>query len=86
VTARRRSEPSQRVPVAVSVFTARHAARDNLNDLHDVLPKISSADLRTQTSNKDRTIFIRGVGTISTSPGGRTVGLDGDRGPSSLSE
>ena len=69
VTARRRSEPLQRVPVAVSVFTAKQAARDNLNSLQDVLQKIPSADFRTQTSNKDRTIFIRGVGTISTSPG-----------------
>ena len=69
VTARRRSEPLQRVPVAVSVFTAKQAARDNLNDLQDVLQKIPSADFRTQTSNKDRTIFIRGIGTISTSPG-----------------
>ena len=69
VTARRRSEPLQRVPVAVSVFTAQQAARDNLHDLQDVLQKIPSADFRTQTSNKDRTIFIRGLGTISTSPG-----------------
>ena len=69
VTARRRSEPLQRVPVAVSVFTAQQAARANLNDLQDILGKVPSADFRTQTSNKDRTIFIRGIGTISTSPG-----------------
>ena len=28
-----------------------------------------STDFRTSSSNKDRTLFIRGIGTISTSPG-----------------
>ncbi len=69
MTARRRSEPLQHVPVSVSVITAKQAARDNLNNLSDLLQKVPSADFRTQTSNKDRTIFIRGLGTISTSPG-----------------
>ena len=69
VTARRRAEPLQKVPVAVSVITAQQAARDNLISLQDVLQKVPSANFRTATSNKDRTVFIRGIGTISTSPG-----------------
>ncbi len=69
VTARRRTEPLQKVPIAVSVVTGQQAARDNLISLQDVLQKVPSADFRTATSNKDRTIFIRGIGTISTSPG-----------------
>ena len=69
VTARRRSEPLQKVPVAVTVLGAAQLKRDNLNNVQDVLAQVPSADFRTSSSNKDRTIFIRGIGTISTSPG-----------------
>ncbi len=69
VTARRRSEPLQKVPVSVSVITGKQAARDNLTDLQDILQKVPSANFRNATSNKDQAVFIRGLGTISTSPG-----------------
>ena len=69
VTARRRSEPLQKVPVAVTVLSAATLKRDNLNNVQDILSQVPSADFRTSSSNKDRTIFIRGIGTISTSPG-----------------
>ncbi len=69
VTARRRSEPLQKVPVAVTVLSAATLKRDNLNSVQDILAQVPSADFRTSSSNKDRTIFIRGIGTISTSPG-----------------
>ena len=69
VTARRRSEPLQKVPVAVTVLGAAQLKRDNLNNVQDILAQVPSAEFRTSSSNKDRTIFIRGIGTISTSPG-----------------
>lgn len=69
VTARRRAEPLQKVPVAVTVLSAAQLKRDNLNNVQDILAQVPSADFRTSSSNKDRTIFIRGIGTISTSPG-----------------
>ncbi len=69
VTARRRSEPLQKVPVSVSVITGKQAARDNLTDLQDILQKVPSANFRNATSNKDQAVFIRGLGTISTLPG-----------------
>lgn len=69
VTARRRQESLQSVPVAVSVVDGAEAARDNLNDLQDIVSLVPSANFRTSSSNKDRTLFIRGLGTISTSPG-----------------
>ena len=69
VTARRRSESLQKVPVAVTVLGAAQLKRDNLNNVQDILAQVPSADFRTSSSNKDRTIFIRGIGTISTSPG-----------------
>ena len=69
VTARRRSEPLQKTPVAVSLLTAKQAANVNVHDLQGMLQLIPSAEFRTNASAKDRTVFIRGIGTISTSPG-----------------
>jgi iron complex outermembrane receptor protein len=69
VTARRRSERLQKVPVAVTVLSGAAMKAANLNTLQDILATVPSADFRTSSSNKDRTIFIRGLGTISTSPG-----------------
>jgi iron complex outermembrane receptor protein len=69
VTARRRSERLQKVPIAVTVINGAQAQQANLNNLQDILTEVSSADFRTSSSNKDRTLFVRGIGTISTSPG-----------------
>ena len=69
VTARRRAEPLQQVPVAVSVMTGAQAAAQNLNNIQDISAEIPSVDFRTGASNKDRDVFIRGIGTITTSPG-----------------
>lgn len=69
VTVRRRSEPLQKVPVATSIFTAKDATRNNVHDLQGIFQFIPSANFRTSASSKDRTVFVRGIGTISTSPG-----------------
>lgn len=69
VSARRRQEPLQDVPVAVSVITGDVTAAHNLNDVQDISAEIPTVEFRTGASNKDRDIFIRGVGTITTSPG-----------------
>jgi iron complex outermembrane receptor protein len=69
VTARHRNESLQQVPIDVAVVSGDAAAAKNLNDLSDISASVPSVDFRTSASNKDRTIFIRGIGTISTSPG-----------------
>ena len=69
VTARRRAESLQTVPVAVTVMTGAQAAAQNLNNIEDMSAEIPSVDFRTGASNKDRDVFIRGIGTITTSPG-----------------
>lgn len=69
VTARRRTEKAIKVPISMTVISGARAARENLNNLQDILTEVPSADFRTSSSNKDRTLFIRGIGTISTSPG-----------------
>ncbi len=69
VTARHRTESLQSVPIAVAVVDGPKAAALNLNDIADISQAVPALDFRTGASNKDRTIFIRGIGTISTSPG-----------------
>ncbi len=69
VVARHRLESLQSVPIAISVVDGAQAASKNLNDVQDISAQVPVVDFRTSASNKDQTIFIRGVGTISTSPG-----------------
>jgi iron complex outermembrane recepter protein len=69
VSARRRAESLQEVPVALSVVTGTQAAEHNLSNLQDISSELPTVDFRTGASNKDRDIFIRGIGTITTSPG-----------------
>ena len=69
VTARFRTETLQSVPIAVSVVNGASASAKNLNNLQDISTIVPTVDFRAGASNKDRTIFIRGVGTITTSPG-----------------
>ena len=69
VTARHRDESLQSVPISIAVVNGAAAAAKNLNDIGDIASQVPSVDFRTGASNKDRTIFVRGAGTISTSPG-----------------
>jgi iron complex outermembrane receptor protein len=69
VTARRRAEPLQEVPVAVSVMTGAQLAAQNLYNVQDMSNEIPSVEFRTGASNKDRDLFVRGIGTITSSPG-----------------
>ncbi|MDA5192823.1 TonB-dependent receptor [Govanella unica] len=69
VTATRRAEPLQKVPIAVSVISGDVMLSANLNNLRDVSTQIPSLNFRTAASNKDQALFLRGIGTISTSPG-----------------
>jgi iron complex outermembrane receptor protein len=69
VTARFRTEALSKVPVAVSVVTGDQIAAKNLNNLQDLSSAVPSVEFRPGASNKDRTVFIRGLGTITTSPG-----------------
>ena len=69
VTARFRNESLKDVPIAISVVNGDLAASRNLNTIQDLSSVLPSVDFRSGQSNKDRTIFIRGIGTITTSPG-----------------
>lgn len=69
VAVRRRSEPLQKVPVSTYVYTAQQAIKDNVHDMQGIFEFVPSANFRANASSKDRSMFIRGIGTISTSPG-----------------
>jgi len=69
VTATRREQPLQRVPLAVSVVSGAKAETENNNTLFAIASQVPTLTFRPNTSNKDTSLFIRGVGTITTSPG-----------------
>ena len=69
VTATKRSEPLQSVPIAISVISGDSLEQANLNTLGAITSQAPTVNFRANASNKDTSLFIRGVGTISTSPG-----------------
>jgi iron complex outermembrane receptor protein len=69
VSATRRDASLQSVPIAVTVLDGETLAQANRNSIETIVQEVPSATFRQQGGNKDSTIFIRGIGTISTSPG-----------------
>ncbi|TBU95839.1 TonB-dependent receptor [Phytopseudomonas dryadis] len=69
VTATRREASLQTVPVAVSVVDGEQLERDNRNNIASIVQRVPTLNYRTAASSKDTSLFVRGVGTISTSPG-----------------
>jgi len=69
VSATRRNASLQSVPVAVSVVDGEQLAQANRNSIDTIVQEVPSVTFRQQGGNKDSTIFVRGIGTISTSPG-----------------
>ena len=69
ITATKRVQPLQTTPIAVTVISGGALEEGNLNNLSTITTQIPTVNFRTNASNKDSALFIRGVGTISTSPG-----------------
>ena len=69
VTSTRRDENAQHVPISVSVVDGDEIGKSNLNGLEDITTLVPSFTFRQAASNKDEGLIIRGLGTISTSPG-----------------
>ena len=69
ITATKRLQPLQATAIAVSVISGNSLEESNLNNLQAVIAQVPTVNFRTNASNKDAALFIRGVGTISTSPG-----------------
>jgi iron complex outermembrane recepter protein len=67
VTAQRKAESLQNVPISISAFTAEDIAQSNMNEARDYLelsPNVSFAD-DGQTGNRSIRIAIRGVSNVS---------------------
>jgi len=64
-----RSEPLLEVPIAVAVVSGDQMVQADLRGLSDITAVIPSLTFRAGASNKDTSLLIRGVGTITTSPG-----------------
>ncbi|MGB6028937.1 MAG: TonB-dependent receptor [Rhodanobacter sp.] len=63
VTARKREETLQDVPIAVSAFTAQSLERQNVQSLSDLQGKVPSLQIyAARGSNTTLTAYIRGVG------------------------
>ncbi len=69
ITATKRPQPLQSTPIAISVLSGGALEELNLNNLSTITAQTPTVNFRTNASNKDSALFIRGVGTISTSPG-----------------
>ncbi|MBV7538446.1 TonB-dependent receptor [Duganella sp. sic0402] len=69
VNATRRNASLQSVPVAVSVLDGDALNNANRTSIDTIVQEVPSVTFRQQGGNKDTTIFVRGIGTISTSPG-----------------
>ncbi len=69
ITATKRPQPLQTTPIAISVINGSSLEEANVNTLGAVTAQTPTVNFRTNASNKDTALFIRGVGTISTSPG-----------------
>ncbi len=69
VTATLRSEPLLSIPVSVAVMSGTQMLAANMANLSDVTMQMPSFTYRFQGSAKDQAMLIRGLGTITTSPG-----------------
>jgi len=69
VTATRRPEPLQKVPIAISVVDGATLRSENRVSIQGIAAIVPSLNFRTTASAKDQALFIRGLGTVSTSPG-----------------
>jgi iron complex outermembrane receptor protein len=69
ITATKRIQPLQATPIAISVISGGDLEDANLNNMATITSQTPTVNFRANASNKDTALFIRGVGTISTSPG-----------------
>ena len=69
VSAQKRHQDVQKVPVAVNVISGSLANSENRHDISALTAIVPTVEFRAQPSNKDMDILIRGLGTITTSPG-----------------
>jgi iron complex outermembrane receptor protein len=69
VTAQKRKENLREVPVAVTVVTSEVLANANTSNTASLIQMVPSLTFRQGTTNLNSSLNIRGIGTLSFSPG-----------------
>jgi iron complex outermembrane receptor protein len=69
VTAQKRKENLREVPVAVTVITSEVLANANTSNTASLIQLVPSLTFRQGTTNLNSSLNIRGIGTLSFSPG-----------------
>jgi iron complex outermembrane recepter protein len=78
VTAQRRSEKVQDIPVAISAFGGEEIARSGMNSLENIAPRVPSFYFGSFGAARPQ-LYIRGIGTRSFDPGSESsVGVFAD--------
>ncbi|MDB5792300.1 MAG: TonB-dependent receptor [Massilia sp.] len=65
VTANKRVEKLESVPMAISVLTDAEIARSNIREIEDVVALTPSLTMASGTTAANNAIFMRGIGTVS---------------------
>jgi iron complex outermembrane receptor protein len=69
VTAQKRAQNLQDVPLAISVVSGAQLERANVNSAEQLFQRVPTLTFRKGNTNKDLALSIRGVGTISFASG-----------------
>ena len=65
VTANKRVEKLESVPMAISVMTEAELNRNNVREMEDIINLIPSLSIISGTTSANNAIFMRGIGTVS---------------------
>jgi iron complex outermembrane receptor protein len=65
VTANKRVEKLENVPMAISVMSEQEIQRTNIREIEDVVAMMPSLTLNSGTTSANNAIFMRGIGTVS---------------------
>jgi iron complex outermembrane receptor protein len=65
VSANKRVEKLESVPMAISVMSEQEIQRTNIREIEDVVAMMPSLTLNSGTTSANNAIFMRGIGTVS---------------------
>jgi iron complex outermembrane receptor protein len=65
VTANKRVEKLESVPMAISVMSEKEIQRANIREIEDVVNMMPSLTIASGTTSANNAIFMRGIGTVS---------------------
>ena len=69
VTAQKRTESIQDVPISITAFSGEELARRGITDAQTLAQSVPNFDLPSSNSSRNATIRIRGIGSSGTNPG-----------------